>query len=360
MKILFVGILNVFWSDHIPIVKVLKSFGNNVSIFNCRTIAVEKMLIKNSSMIAKTLRKLRNQLIESEIHSTKSDERMTIYKGYEQKNTNFINWLFNPLIKFNVWYGRRIMNKILLNKVKNNNYALVFFANSKIISYRTILKINQYSKTWYYFVDPISIAIALKAERFAKSCFWSSASFSDVNNFFNKNGANSILLQIGADTKIYFPKKQEKNIDVFFLGAKDKKREFFINFLLKNNIHVQCYGYGWKNGPLFTNNIAEKYRNSKIILNFVRKGSGFSIRVFQAMATGSFLLSECCPDLKRFFQLKEHLDCFKNRDQLLEKVLYFLKNSEEREKIAENGCKFVHKNYSMEAIMKKILNIIKE
>lgn len=357
MKILFVGILDVFWSDHIPMINVLKNFGHKITSFNCRTIALDRMLISNSSKIVKILRKLINELRRSNITNAKSDERMTIYKGYEEKNNKIIKRLLKPLIKFNVWYGRRRMNKILLNKVKNNNYNLVFFANTKIISYRTILKINQYSKTWYYFVDPISIAIALKAEKFAKSCFWSSASFSDVNNFFKKNGANSILLQIGADTKIYFPKKQEKNIDVFFLGAKDKKREFFIDFLIKNNINVQCYGYGWKNGPLFTKDIAQKYRKSKIILNFVRKGLGFSIRVFQAMATGSFLLSECCPDLKGFFQLKEHLDCFNTQEELIEKVLFYLKNSEERDRIAENGCKLVHKNYSMESIMKKILTI---
>ncbi|GAH43589.1 unnamed protein product, partial [marine sediment metagenome] len=61
LKILFVGVVDIFWSDHIPMVKALKKQGHNVSVFNLRTIAIERRLINNSSWLFRQLEKLKTK-----------------------------------------------------------------------------------------------------------------------------------------------------------------------------------------------------------------------------------------------------------------------------------------------------------
>jgi len=104
--------------------------------------------------------------------------------------------------------------------------------------------------------------------------------------------------------------------------------------------------------------LANNYRKSKIILNFTRKGTGFSIRLFQAIGTGSFVLSEYCDDIEKVFNIKKHLDCFNNEPELLQLISYYLKNEVKREEIAKKGSDFVHNNFSWSCIMKKILTTI--
>ena len=78
------------------------------------------------------------------------------------------------------------------------------------------------------------------------------------------------------------------------------------------------------------------------------------------MGTGSFLISEYCQDLERFFKKGVHLEWFKTPDDLLDLVNYYLRKDILREKIANQGFKYVIENFTWENIMDKIMTIIKE
>jgi spore maturation protein CgeB len=78
------------------------------------------------------------------------------------------------------------------------------------------------------------------------------------------------------------------------------------------------------------------------------------------MGTGSFLLSEHCPDLENVFERGEHLDWFNEPEECVEKVRYYLDNPAERETIAETGSEYVHRNYSWENIIDRILAIVND
>ena len=203
--------------------------------------------------------------------------------------------------------GRREMNKDLLEKVKKNHYDLVFLSKVSGVDFHIIDEINKYSKTWYFFMDPKGRAKRMKAHKYAEKSAWASATFSDVNEFFKKHGANTIWLTQGLNKELFYFEKSVKKLDVVFVGHADRKRKKIINFLAKNNVRIACFGSGWTNKPVFTEELVKIYRSARIVLNICRPGSGFSIRVFQAMGTGSFLLSEHCSDLEKIFQRKKHL-----------------------------------------------------
>ena len=119
-------------------------------------------------------------------------------------------------------------------------------------------------------------------------------------------------------------------------------------------------GAGWENKSIYINQMANKYNKSKIILNFTRGNIGFSDRVFLAMGCRSLLISEYCKDLEKLFQKEIHLDWFKNTDELLNRINFYLENEVVREKVAFEGYKFVSENYTWEKITEKILKIVKK
>ena len=106
-----------------------------------------------------------------------------------------------------------------------------------------------------------------------------------------------------------------------FIGTKDKKREKIINYL-KQYFNIKCYGKGWDNKPVFYKKLNVLYNSSKIVLNFNRPGDGFSVKVFQILGAGSFIMTEYCKDLSNVFKNKYNLIWYKNLNQLKNLVIF--------------------------------------
>lgn len=336
MKILFVGNFLTPWSTNYPMVKELKEKNHEVLTFDFRGIAKKNIRIK-TPLYTETLFLYFDSLI-----------RPRLYLPDPIRNIKY--YLF----------GNYRMNKKLLSTVKSNDFDLILLAKTDTVNYKIIKKLKYYSKIWYYFMDPLKIALQMNAHKYAKLADWCSASTMIMNQFFNSHDANSYYITQGFNSKLFKPGKEneDKNLDVIFIGKANTKRRNYINFLLKKKINVKCYGKGWPNGPIYLEKLVKKYRHSKIILNFLRLETGFSIRIFQAMGTKSLLLSEYCPDLAKTFKKGVHLDWFKTPEECFMMIKFYLENETKREEIAREGYNFVYSNYSWEKIMDKIIHII--
>jgi len=257
-------------------------------------------------------------------------------------------------------FGNWKINRQLFHEVKNNKYDIVFLSKANTINYKLISKLNKYTKTWYFFMDPLNNALRVNAHEYAALSTWSSATFTSVNAFFRREGANSFFITEGYNPKIFNPGKGviNKTIDVIFVGSISPKRKNYISFLKENDIYIVSFGPGWENESIYINELADKYRTAKIILNFTRGNIGFSDRVFHALGSKSLLISEYCNDFERFFKKGVHLEWFKSPEELLELVKFYLTNDTSREKIAEHGHKYVIKNFTWEQIIVKIFDII--
>ncbi len=330
MKILFIGVFHKPWSTNVPMAFEFKKKGIKTICFDYRVSlkAKNKFFIRALDFIKKKSK-----------------------------------YLFRILSKFDKYYlhGSWRINRQLLEEVKKGDYDLVFIAKGSTISYKLIPKLNNYTKTWYYYMDPLSNALKDKADKYAKNAFWSSATFSSVNAFFKRKGANSYFIPQGCNTNIFKPSKLKttKDIDIIFVGTVSPKREIFVNFLKKKGFNIICYGVGWKFPPIYLKNLVDKYRRSKIILNFTRGKIGFSIRVLQAMGTSSFLLSEYCQDLEKFFTKGVYLEWFKTPEELLGLIRIYLSNELLREAIAYQGYEYILKRFSWDNMINKIIQIIR-
>ncbi len=311
MRILFVGVFNKPWSSNIPIAQELRDENHYVKIFDYRSISLKFRKIKFPYYI-----KLINYLIHKSINMHFLPDKLKDFKFY--------------LI------GNRGMNKLLFSEVSKNKYDLILFAKVNTINYKLIPKINKFSNTFYYFMDPLGVAYNIGAYRYASLSTWSSASTRVMNKLFKKKGVNSYYILEGYNEKIFKSGEENKHkqIDVIFVGSIDSTRERFINYLRDNKIKVICFGLRWENKPIYLERLVKEYRRSKIILNFPRQDSGFSDRVFQALGTGSFLLTKFCSDLERVFKKEIHLDWFKTPEECLKLVEFYLENDGIREKIS--------------------------
>jgi len=360
MRIFFVGVFKEPNSTSIQMAKNFKK--HKVTCFDFR---YKKLNINHPS--EQKLQK-RNQNIQNlkESKSLINNLKLTIYLRFYKRIIDRIGKskisFFKKISLLNKFFlfGNWKISRQILNEVRNNKYDLVLLAKINNINYNLIKKLNKHTKTWYFFMDPLEAALHMDAHKYAALSTWSSATFSSVNAFFKRAGANSYHITEGINTDLFKLTKKEikKKYDVIFIGSASTKRKKFINFLENNNINVVCYGQGWKKHPVQINKIKDKYNNTKIILNFTRGNIGFSDRVFQVLGTRSFLISEYCKDLEKFFKKGVHLEWFNTPEELLELIQFYLKNDVLRENIAQNGYEFVTKNFTWENTIQKIFQVI--
>ncbi len=335
-RLLFVGVLDIPWSDNIPLKRAFEKKGYIVDTFNFRSVAKElSICCRNDSRLYFLIDQVANCL------------KLPFFPSFVRE----IGYTLN---------GRKGMNQKLFEAVKRGDYDLVFFAKADIVNYTLIPEINRYADTWYFFMDPPDIALKINASRYANKSTWSSASCSRVCHSFIKAGGNSFFIPEGVDTEIFYPKETKKKWDITFVGSRTWGRKRFFDALKRRGIKVNLFGRGFPFGPVYSGNLAQIYRESKIVLNLCRPGGGFSVRVFQAMGTGSMMLSGYSEDLQLVFHRGRHLDWFHNTDECARLIRYYLQNEKEREQIAYTGMQYVNSNYSWEKTAERIIHFMSD
>lgn len=101
------------------------------------------------------------------------------------------------------------------------------------------------------------------------------------------------------------------------------------------------------------------FKCSKINLNLTAKGiqSGASLRIFDVLGCGGFLLSNYQAELPELFDVGKEIVLFESEKDLLEKISYYLEHDEEREAIAHNGYEKVKQEFSYRARLKLMLDV---
>lgn len=188
-------------------------------------------------------------------------------------------------------------------------------------------------------------------------------SFSKVTTQFFKRtrSLNAVHLPFGAKPIPY--QSEIKNNNVLFVGSGDLRRIF----LLENiRDEVVVYGNRWeRNFPLISpelqshivdqstygDDLHQLLRESKIVLNITRTHfygaeTGVNLRIFEALASGAFLLTDHCEEIAELFEVGVEIETFNNASELKLKVEYYLANPEVREAIAKRGYEKLMKTHA--------------
>ncbi len=158
-------------------------------------------------------------------------------------------------------------------------------------------------------------------------------------------------------------------MDLAFKGMSENERVCLLEDLCTFYLRINCLSAlkgmpfrifgdeGWANellvgqirkayagkAPDFRRETPMIYSRSKINLNVfnVQCVNSPTVRMFDVMACGGFLLTEYRPFLEDMFEPGVDLETFHTPAQLREKIEYYLNHDDEREKIAQRGCKKV-------------------
>ncbi|TFH92996.1 CgeB family protein [Vibrio ouci] len=145
--------------------------------------------------------------------------------------------------------------------------------------------------------------------------------------------------------------------DISFIGGKNPYREWVVEHLLSLGLHVECFGVGWKNGPVSSYEMSNIFKKSKINLNIsnscsydlrffwkkplsflrqlrsIKTSSQIKARNFEIPALNGFQLTDYVPFLERYFSIGNEICCYSDINDLVDMINYFLECDEERERI---------------------------
>jgi spore maturation protein CgeB len=210
-------------------------------------------------------------------------------------------------------------------------------------------------------------------------------------------GANPIYFQEAANPNIYKPYVLDKEYDVTFVGQKYGNRPEYIRSIMDAGLDVRVWGQGWQQEsmweerihkfkklakqygikaafrksyetiriksfdqiavaipssiigpPLSDEELIKMYSRSKISLGFsvvdtqetaLEPIKQVRLRDFEAPMSGAFYMTEYMEELEQFFDIGSEMVCYSSKEDLIEKIQYYLRHETEREKIRLAGFK---------------------
>ena len=266
--------------------------------------------------------------------------------GFENNNCDVIR------------YDYRIQSKLIgsLNRDSEIIYLcetekpdIVFFSKCDDVDINVVKECNKTSKTVLWYMDhakPFTKSLIKKIKKCRYSFFSGTGPYKEAKEI-NQNSV--YFLQEGFDEYSNFPMNVPIINDVSMIGhfTELRKRYYEIfKFKVYDNVYNKDH--------------SKAVSETKINLNFTDGvkivGDGTSDRVYKVLASKGFLLTLPWLDMKNDFIVGQDLDIFSSPDELKDKIDFYLKNENERNKIAEHGYQTVQK-FSRTNFAKRILEI---
>ncbi|MBS1646334.1 MAG: glycosyltransferase family 1 protein [Bacteroidetes bacterium] len=287
----------------------------------------------------------------------KENNKRLFYKWHLQSPIRSLKArLFNKYNTFD-----KIRDEVLLAQIEKVKPDIVFVYASIWIEKRTIEKIKKTAKKIILqWTSPILYQWVHFP--FNSFDFIVTASPSIVAYFINK-GCNSFYLQQAFDTEVCDIKENKApQKGVVFIGAFTKYhlyRHEVISFLIENGIDIDVYGFISEDvfpnsiiqtkikPPISGNDMLNVYQKYKLSIHIyggsteVSDGIDWASfagakRIFEVTGVGTALLTSYQENLKDLFS-EDEIITFKNKEECLEKIKYYLAKPNELETMAKKA-----------------------
>lgn len=288
--------------------------------------------------------------------------------------------LFTIMMFFNKKFRKIALKKIMTKILKEKNVDLII-TTYDYLSYIEIqeIKKNMTAKIVMYFPDGlVNINRALFMTAGYDELFFKCKHI--VNHLKNEYNLPVNYLpecfnpQKHINISLTEKEKKEYDCDLLFIGSLHSCRVPIIEKLLElNKYKIQIYGspapfyipISEKLKRSYTKKYAANNEKSKLIkaakinINTLHLGevTGVNVRTFEIAGVGGFQISSYREEINELFEIDKEIVTFKNFSELVEKIDYYLKNSEERKKISDQGYNKAQKEHTYENRIKKIIEI---
>lgn len=286
--------------------------------------------------------------------------RLFATNRFIEDKTNLVSLFFFRL-ENKLAFGPKIskLNRELLACIKEYAPELVFFYSTRLIYPKTIKKIKHLGITVFLYNndDPF-------ADNYPKY-FWrhyrNGLQYADVGFVYRfknideyKNVGCNCVKMLRAyyikERNYCLPEIREKDLDVVFLGHyEEDERGDYIRALASEGITVGITDRTWEEFEtgntriIKLQNCHERYNEllnrAKIAIVFLSKinNDTYTRRCFEIPATKVLMVSPYTEDLASMFLEDKEVIFYRNREEFVDKIKYYLQHDEKRLQIANNG-----------------------
>lgn len=251
------------------------------------------------------------------------------------------------------------VNKKLLETVKNETPELVFLYSTRLIYPKVIKAIKDLGCKVFMYNNDNPFA------PYFPEYFWrhyvGGLRFADYGfvyrhsnvEDYKKSGCENVELLRSyyiEDRNFYVEQPKIAVPEVVFLGHNEPdEREDYIRSLLKKGVHVGVMQKSWEafepENPLLTKLVdSHKYYNemlnaTKIALVFLSKinHDTYTRRCFEIPATKTLMVAPYTEDIASMFEDGKEVVLYRNEQEFVEKIQYYLEHEDERMQIANAG-----------------------
>lgn len=276
------------------------------------------------------------------------------------------------------------VNKRILEKVKNNDYDIIWIDKGIIVFPETLKEIKTQSpETKIISYSPDNMALRHNQSQQYLECIPLYDYIITNKSYIIKNmkrlGAKKITFVNNSYSEDFHrpyelseEERKELGGDVGFIGAWEEERCKCILYLVDHGVKVKVFGDAkWNKYANYSPNLTimgrllmnEDYCKSlrafRISLCFLRKMNfdKQTTRSVEIPACGGFMMAERTDEHLSLFEEDKEAVYFSSNKELLEKCVYYLENEEARSKIAVAGRKrAVASGYSNESMVRNIIN----
>lgn len=164
-------------------------------------------------------------------------------------------------------------------------------------------------------------------------------------------GAPAVYFPLGSDPELFKPSRKE--IDVCFVGSKYGIRGQIVSTLIAAGIQVEAFGPGWPNGHIDSDQVAEVFNKSRIILGIGTVGYNndlftLKLRDFDAPMAGALYITHRTPELQQLFKEDEEIAFYSDAHEAAEKIKKFLATPDLLDQIGLKARARASQSYSWE------------
>lgn len=322
------------------------------------------------------------------------------FKDLNIQHIYFDNWekaggrdfLFNPAKNFTkriinkfLWHLKvNLMNYKLINFCKKNNYHTILFLRSDFIknyTFKALKKVGKKLIMWYYDPPFHSNEVPLymiESLKYFDRCF--------VLDEYYLNKIKEILnekveiLTLGCEPQIH--KKislsnedlKTYRSDVVYIGnfmsVTSGREKLLAEVAEKFKDNFKIWGNGWEKSNFaeikkcftgkatYLEEMSKVYSASKIAITPIPDGAVNLIqsKIFEATACGVCVITPKVKCLSDYYKIGEEIVAYENENELIEKIKYYLNNTQERENIAKAGQKKACNNHTYTNSLKMLLS----
>ena len=157
---------------------------------------------------------------------------------------------------------------------------------------------------------------------------------------------------ICANSKDFYDRKMARDLDVSFAGSVGNwlNRADHLEFLKESGISVFTGGGLEYDTKVSVEDYSKIMNRSKVSLSFcLHRTEGFPMlkgRVFDIMCCETFLLEDKGTETVKFFEPNKDFVMYDTKEEMLEKIQYYLKHERARQRVAESGHRKVAELYN--------------